>query len=156
MLLWKFVADLHKGLHYKIAVLFQEIKTNYWSILTESRVAIFILRMTRQTRAAVTHWDESTTQEQRYEKISHRLFCQNHASKIHSPRLEPNVVFHFLAVSKAKTCLYAMDGDFCCLCNRGAGEGRFTRSLWNPILMGRPQRKKKMQPFSRTHDVTTN
>ena len=103
--------------------------------------------MTRQTRAAATHWNESTTQEDRYQKISHRLFRQNHASKTHSPRLESNVVFHFLAASKAERCLYAMDGDFCCLCKRAAGEGRFTRSLWNRILMGRPQRKKKCNPF---------
>lgn len=78
-----------------------------WSILTESRVAVLILRMTRQTRTRATHCDESTAQEEQQEKISHRLFRQNHASQIRSPRLDRNVVFTSLQRRKPK-CVYAL------------------------------------------------
>lgn len=61
--------------------------------LTKRRIAVFILWMTRQTRASMANCDQEIAKKKRELKVSHCNSLKNHAFLNRTERSNRNVLF---------------------------------------------------------------
>lgn len=116
-------------LYNKVAVLYQEMKYTHRKQSCSTHFADDSANTNKSDTLWWKHCTGRTTGENKPSSISPESRFSNPLAAFGS-----QCRFHFLAASKAKMCICAIDGDFCCcLCKRRAAEGRFTVSLCNRI-----------------------